>query len=48
MRCHKPVGLTWYKIASVHTLKELHLPPVALLVREELADHWGVAASALG
>jgi len=32
----------------VDTLKKLHLPPVAVLVREELADDWRVAASALG
>ena len=40
--------LTWHKVASVHTLKELHFPPEALLVGEELADNRRVAAPALG
>lgn len=43
-----PAALTWHKVASMHTLKELHFPPEALLVREELADHRGVAAPTLG
>ena len=41
-------GVTWHKVPSVDTLKELHLSPVAVLVREELADDWRVAAPALG
>ena len=45
MRCG---GVTWHKVPGVHTLKELHLAPVAVLVREELADDWCVAAPALG
>ena len=48
MRRHQHASLTWNKIPGVHTLKELHLPPEALLVREELADHRSVAAPALG